>query len=130
MCTYVTKQLWRQVAKDMKAKLPKNPPTADQCIEKFYSLKRGYRKYLSETCNTGNKRPRPFVYEEQMEEQLRDDPAFKPLVVKSSLGREEINNNSQNKADSDDDDDDVNNIKTAGTRGATVTGCAPVVSFS
>ena len=101
----------------MKAKLPKNPPTADQCREKFYSLKRGYRKYLSETCKTGNKRLRPFVYEEQMEELLRDDPAFKPLVVKSSLGREEINNNSQNKADSDDDDDDdVNNIKPAGTK--------------
>ena len=61
-------------------------PSATQCREKFYSLKRAYRKYISDCKKTGNRRPKPIQYENEMELILEGDPAFKPVYLRSSLG--------------------------------------------
>jgi hypothetical protein len=70
-------------------------------------LKRGYRKFLSECKKTSNKRPKPFYFETEMQLLLNDDPAFKPPVLKSSLGTQEDNNNSGNQDDDEEEEDVV-----------------------
>lgn len=72
--------------------------SATQCRDKFYWLKRGYRKFLSE-C----KRPKPFYFEIEIQLLLNDDPAFKPPVLKSSLGTQEVNNNNGNQDDAEEE---------------------------
>lgn len=43
-----------------------------------------------------------------MEYILRDDPSFKPSVLRSSFGTKEINNNAESVSDHDVDEDDDN----------------------
>ncbi|XP_062572701.1 uncharacterized protein LOC134234651 [Saccostrea cucullata] len=83
-----SKNAWKKVAESMSGG-GKKSPSPDQCREKFYSMRRAYRKYLTEKKKTGNGRPKPFLLEMEMHDILHDDPAFNPPIVKSSLGTEE-----------------------------------------
>lgn len=40
---------------------------------------------MTESSQTGNKTPKPFIYESLMTDILKDYPAFNPPVVKGSL---------------------------------------------
>ena len=84
------------------SKKTSNNPTAGHCREKYYSLKRGYRNFGLDSQQTGNKRPKPYLFENEMPFLLENYLAFKPLVIKSSLGSHEINNNVSEKSDRDD----------------------------
>ena len=88
----LTKKLWADVANCMAKDISESAPSATQCREQFYSLKRGYRKFLSECKKTGNKRPKAFYFETEMQLLLNNDSAFKPPVRKSYLGTQEVNN--------------------------------------
>ena len=103
----LTKKLWADVARCMAKDTSESAASATQCREKLYSLKRGYRKFLSECKKTSNKRPKPFYFETEMQLLLNDDPAFKPPVLKSSLGTQEDNNNSGNQDDDEEEEDVV-----------------------
>jgi len=61
--------------------------SGEQCRERFYTLRKSYRKFMTESSQTGNKAPKPFIYESLMTDILKDDPAFNPPVVKGSLGK-------------------------------------------
>jgi len=111
----LTKKLWADVAKCIAKDISGSAPSATQCREKFYSLKRGYRKFLSECKKTGNKRPKPFYFETEMQLLLNDDPAFKPPVLKSSLGTQEVNNNNSGNQDDDEEEEDVVDPKSTHT---------------
>lgn len=113
----LTKKLWADVTKCMAKDISGSAPSATQCREKFYSLKRGYRKFLSECKKTGNKRPKPFYFETEMQLLLNDDPAFKPSVLKSSLGTQEVNNNNSGNQDDDEEEEDVVDPKSTHTAG-------------
>ena len=105
----LTKAVWPKLEKEM-SKTCSPAPTAIQCREKFYSLKRSYRKYVMESKKTGNKTPKPFHYESEMQLILEGDPAFKPLLLKSSFGAVEINNNIEEDSSSDEKEaEDKNN---------------------
>jgi hypothetical protein len=82
-----------------------------QCREKFYSLRRSYRNYLKESSKTGNRRPKPFAFETEMELILKDDTAFKPKVLRSSFETTEINNNVASDHEDDDDEDGSNDFE-------------------
>jgi hypothetical protein len=85
----LTKKVWPEIEREMTKSCKSSAacsPSAIQCREKFYSLKRAYRKYLSDCKKTGNRRPKPFLYENEMELILEGDPAFKPVYLRSSLG--------------------------------------------
>lgn len=82
-----------------------------QCREKFYSLRRSYRNYLAESSKTGNRRPKPFAFETEMELILKDDTAFKPKVLRSSFETTEINNNVASDHEDDDDEDGSNDFE-------------------
>lgn len=83
----LTKKIWPEVEREMATSNTSTiNPSATQCREKFYSLKRAYRKYISDCKKTGNRRPQPFQYENEMELILEGDPAFKPVYLRSSLG--------------------------------------------
>lgn len=87
----IGKNLWSSVADAIAKDLKKPFPSAEQCREKCYALKRAYRQFVANSSKTGNKRPKPFLHESEMYTLLNDDPAFRPPVVRSSLGTE-INN--------------------------------------
>ena len=82
-----------------------------QYREKFYFLKRSYRNYLAESSKTGNRRPKHVAFETEMELILKDDPAFKPKVLRSSFGTTEINNNVASDHEDDDDEDGSNDFE-------------------
>ena len=119
----LTKKVWPETAQEMR----KNPvtgghPNSIQCREKFYSLKRGYRKFLTESKKTGNKRPRPFLFEDDMQLLLEDDPAFKPLLLRSSFGTKEVNNNLQYANDvNEDTDEETDKLSTCSTTSSSTT---------
>jgi hypothetical protein len=50
---------------------------------------------------------------------LENDPAFKPIVLKSSFGAKEINNNAVHVSSDDEDDDET--ASTSSTRSSTPT---------
>lgn len=99
-------KIWPGISKEI-SKSETNFPSAIQCREKFYSLKRSYRKFLSECQKTGNKTPKPFLYENEMQKILDGDPSIKPLVLRSSFG--------MNKDDSDSDEDTMEQEDDAST---------------
>ena len=43
---------------------------------------------MTESSQTGNKTPKPFIYENLMTDILKDDPAFNPPVVKGHWEKE------------------------------------------
>ena len=55
---------------------------------------------------TGDKRPKPFVFEKEMHDLLQGDPAFKPVVVRISFGVKEVNNNVVTSLPVSDDEND------------------------
>ena len=57
---------------------------SDKCRERFYTLKKGYRKYLTESKKTGNKRVKPFLFEVELSDILDKDPTFTPVCAKGS----------------------------------------------
>lgn len=59
--------------------------TGTQCREKYYTLKKAYRKHVAESNKTGNKKPRPFLHETLLADILTDDPTFTPVVAKGTL---------------------------------------------
>lgn len=97
----INKSLWKSVV-DRYDVL--SPPNADQCREKFYALKRTYRNFISESNKTGSGKPKPFIYEAAMHSLLDDDPAFRPLICKSSFRQIQTKNYAEN----DEDDDNTN----------------------
>lgn len=99
-------KIWPGISKEI-SKSETNCPSAIQCREKFYSLKRSYRKFLSECKKTGNKTPKPFLYENEMQKILDGDPSIKPLVLRSSFG--------MNKDNSDSDEDTMEQEDDAST---------------
>ncbi|XP_062617901.1 uncharacterized protein LOC134279506 [Saccostrea cucullata] len=113
----LSKKIWPMVADQIK-RATSYQPSAIQCREKFYSLKRSYRHFLIESKKTGNRRPKQFTFEMEMEAILENDPSFKPLVMKSSFGAKEINNN-DDVEDSDEDQDGEDGEETASTSTST-----------
>lgn len=73
--------------------------TGLQCRERYYTLKKAYRKFNAESNKTGNKRPRPFLYEDLMADILQNDPTFSPVVAKGTLKHDQDNT-------SEDDDEE------------------------
>lgn len=82
---YINGKIWPGISKET-SNSETNCPSAIQCREKFYSLKKSYRKFLSECKKTGNKTPKPFLYENEMQRILDGDPSIKPMVLRSSFG--------------------------------------------
>lgn len=80
-------------------------PSATHCREKFYSLKRSYRHFLMESKKTGIRRPKPFIFETEMQSIIENAPSFKPIVMRSSFGANEINNNNVEDTDEEDCDE-------------------------
>lgn len=94
-----TKNMWRKVSVSSKEKGLERELKPDQCREEFYSLRRVYRNFTAQKGKTGNKRPKPFVHEEDMFQLLHDNPSFNPPVLKSSLGTNDVNNNNSSRID-------------------------------
>lgn len=59
--------------------------TGHQCRERYYTLKKAYRKFITDSNKSGNKRPKPFVYEDLMADIIQNDPTFSPVVSKGTL---------------------------------------------
>lgn len=96
-------KIWPGISKEI-SKSEINCPSAIQCREKFYSLKRSYRKFLSECKKTGNKTPKPFLYENEMQSILDGDPSIKPLVLRSSFGMNKDESGSEENTMEQEDD--------------------------
>ncbi|XP_061170236.1 uncharacterized protein LOC133191348 [Saccostrea echinata] len=105
----INKKIWAGISKEI-SKTETNCPSSNQCREKFYTLKRSYRKFLSECKKTGNKTPKPFRYEIEMQSILEGDPSFKPLVLRSSFG--------MRKDDDESDEDTIEQEDDASTSSA------------
>lgn len=73
--------VWLDIAKQMGTV----NVTGQQCRERYYTLKKAYRKFVADSKKTGNKRPKPFIYEELMADIVLDDPTFTPVVAKGTL---------------------------------------------
>ena len=58
------KSAWIKIAKLV------GKATPGQCRERYYTLKKNYRKFLAESQQTGNRRPKPFIYEKLMADVL------------------------------------------------------------
>ena len=94
------KSAWVKIAKLV------GKATPDQCRERYYTLKKNYRKFLSESQQTGNRRPKPFIYEQLMADVVTDDPCFSPPVARGSLSH--LNKRPRSVSDSDSDDGAAN----------------------
>lgn len=80
------KKVWDDIAAALRQETSGNIIiTGEQVRERFYTLKREYRKYLLESNKSGNKRPRPFLLEKGIEETLGKDPTFVPVAARGSL---------------------------------------------
>lgn len=77
--------MWPAISKEL-SKTVTDYPNSTRCREKFYSLKRSYRKYLNECQKIENKTPKPFIYESEISTILDGDPSIKSLVLRSSFG--------------------------------------------
>ena len=73
--------------------------TGHQCRERYYTLKKAYRKFVTDSNKTGNKRPKPFIYDELMADIVQDDPIFTPVVAKGTLGVASHTDQSESDAD-------------------------------
>ena len=51
------KSVWIKIAKLV------GKATPGQCRERYYTLKKNYRKFLAEFQQTGNRRPKSFIFE-------------------------------------------------------------------
>jgi hypothetical protein len=69
---------WPVVSKEL-AKTVSHHPSSTQCREKFYSLKRSYRKFLNDSKKT-------YAFESEMSAVLDGDPSIMPPMLRSSLG--------------------------------------------
>lgn len=64
--------------------------------------------------------PKPFIFESEMQNILEGDPALKPVVMKSSFGANEINNNVAYTDDEiGDHNDDEETASTSSSRSST-----------
>lgn len=100
------KKVWDDIAATLRQETSSNINiTGEQAREKFYTLKRGYRKYVSESNKSGNKRPQPFLLEKEMEEILAKDPTFAPVATRCSLTK-------PGNQESDEEEDDESQINT------------------
>ena len=72
-----------------------------------------------ESKKTGNRRPKPFIFESEMLNILEGDPALKPVVMKSSFGANEINNNVAYTDDELGDKDDEETASTSSSSSST-----------
>jgi len=78
------KKIWKQIAKSVSSDTTLKV-TGEQARERFYTIKRSYRKYLTESKKTGNRRPKIFLLETEMADILQNDPTFKPICTRDSL---------------------------------------------
>lgn len=100
------KKVWDDIAAALRQETSSNINiTGEQAREKFYTLKRGYRKYVSESNKSGNKRPRPLLLEKEMEEILAKDPTFAPVAARGSLTK-------PGTQDSDEEEDEESQVNT------------------
>ena len=94
------KKVWEKIATDvMAANKTTIKITGDQARDRFYTLKRSYRKFLSESNKTGNKTPKPFLFEKEMQDILHDDPTFKPECAIGSLRSDKNHTDEENSDD-------------------------------
>jgi hypothetical protein len=75
------RSVWSTIAEE----LGMNHITGDKCRERYYTLKKAYRKFVEDSKKTGNKRPKPFIYTELMADIVQDDPTFIPVAAKGTL---------------------------------------------
>jgi hypothetical protein len=78
------KKIWEQIAKSVSSDTTLKV-TGEQARERFYTIKRSYSKYLTESKKTGNGRPKIFLLETEMADILQNDPTFKPICTRDSL---------------------------------------------
>ena len=76
----ILEQIAKSVSSDTTLKV-----TGEQARERFYTIKRSYSKYLTESKKTGNGRPKIFLLETEMADILQNDPTFKPICTRGSL---------------------------------------------
>ena len=90
------KKVWDGIAASLREETGGNLTiTGEQARERFYTLKRGYRKYIEDSNKTGNKRPRPFPLENEMADILNKDPTFNPIGVRGSLNTSHTGNSDE-----------------------------------
>lgn len=102
------KKVWDEIAAALPQETSRNINiTGEQAREMFYTLKRGYRKYVLKSNKSGNKRPRPFLLEKEMEEILAKDPTFAPVAARGSLTKTGTGD-----SDEEEDEDDESQVNT------------------
>lgn len=111
------KKVWEKIANDLStADKSTVTITGDQARDRFYTLKRKYRKYISESNKTGNKAPKPFLFEKEMQEILHDDPTFKPVCSIGSLRSKEAENDTGEENSNDNKDPPQKKMKKTYTK--------------
>ena len=97
-------KVWDGIAASLRDEIGGNLTiTGQQARERFYTLKRGYRKYIEDSNKTGNKRPRPFPLENEMADILKKAQIFNPIGVRGSLSTLQT-------ANSDEEGEDDSNL--------------------
>ena len=72
-----------------------------------------------ESKKTGNRRPKAIHLESEMQIIVKGDLAFKPVVMKSFFGANEINNNVAYTDDEIGDNDDEETARTSSSKSST-----------
>ncbi|CAC5395154.1 unnamed protein product [Mytilus coruscus] len=58
--------------------------TQDQCREKWNTLKKTYKSYKRQCSLTGNRKPRPFLFESDLDDLMLNDPSITPVLTMGS----------------------------------------------
>lgn len=84
------KKVWEKIANDLStADKSTVTITGDQARDRFYTLKRKYHKYISESNKTGNKAP-SFYLRKKCRKSFMMTQHLKPSVVSTSCGQRKL----------------------------------------
>lgn len=106
------KKVWEKLANDLSTADKRTVTiTGDQARDRFYTLKRKCRKFVSKSNKTGNKAPTSFLFDKEMKEILHDDPTFKAVCSIGFLWSKEAENDTGDENSYDNKDHPQKKIK-------------------
>ncbi|CAG2233791.1 unnamed protein product [Mytilus edulis] len=81
---YNKKPIWLDISVKLNQTLAIKKQPQDQCREKWNTLKKTYKSYKRQCSLTGNRKPRPFLFESDLDDLMLNDPSITPVLTMGS----------------------------------------------
>ncbi|CAG2203997.1 unnamed protein product [Mytilus edulis] len=81
---YNKKPIWLDISVKLNQTLAIKKLPQDQCREKWNTLKKTNKSYKRQCSLTGNRKPRPFLFESDLDDLMLNDPSITPVLTMGS----------------------------------------------